>query len=247
MKAATRASTSAAVGLFAVAIAVFAEEEATVVVMLGDSTTLCSRSGPGAKLTDRVEAYLTKDRRLPVVVVNSGKGSDTAAGGRRRLQRDVLAHSPDVVTISFGLNDTGRRPSERDPTSTPEWFRKELEGIVVEIQAKTGAKILLVTSTPFNNARHGWRKRFEAEGGLDEYMNANICEQVRKLARKHKLRLCDLHRHFREKFAKDPKAIDTLLLTDGVHLTNEGNRVAADYLAPMIAALLAPPEAAEKK
>jgi len=247
MNAAARASTSTAIGLLIASVAVFAEEKASVVVMLGDSTTLCSRSGPGTKLTDRVEAYLTKVRRLPVIVVNSGKGSDTAAGGRRRLQKDVLAHNPDVVTISFGLNDTGRRPSERDPALTPEWFRKELEGIVEGIRAKTEAKILLITSTPFNNARHAWRKRFEAEGGLDEYMDANICGQVRKLARKHNLPLCDLHRHFREKFAKDPKAIDTLLLRDGVHLTNEGNRVAADHLAPMIAGLVAPTEAAEKK
>jgi len=73
-------------------------------------------------------------------------------------------------------------------------------------------------------------------------MDANICASTRELARKHYLPLCDLHNHFIVKFKENPKLIDELIMPDGVHLTDKGNEVAAEYLAPAIAALLAKPQ-----
>ena len=210
--------------------ALIAAERASIVVMFGDSTTLCSQNKPGAKLTDGIQTYLTQTQHLQATVVNSGKGSDTAKGGYTRLQEAVLAHDPDVVTISFGLNDTG--------LLTPDEYREWMEKIVQAIQQKSRAKILLVTSTPFNNARHAWGKEFSTRGGLDEYMDVNICMQVRDLAQKYSLPICDLHGYFREKFKKNPALIDALLLPDGVHVTDEGNRVIVKYMAPMIATLI---------
>lgn len=201
-----------------------------IVVMLGDSTTLCSRNKPGARLTDFIQAYLTRTQHAQVAVVNAGKGGDTVKGGYARLQAEVLAHAPDFVTISFGLNDTGLlEPGE---------YREHLEKIIVGIEQKSRARILLVTSTPFNNARHTWGKKFSAKGGLDEYMDARICAQMRSLAQKYGLPVCDLHACFKQKFKRDPALIDTLILPDGVHLTDEGNSAAAEFLAPAIAALI---------
>ena len=95
-----------AVSLLLGTLAVHAAGNTNVVVMLGDSTTQCSRNKPGANLTDYVQTYLTREN-VPVKIVNSGRGSDTAKGGFGRLQKAVLAHAPAVVTISFGLNDAG--------------------------------------------------------------------------------------------------------------------------------------------
>jgi len=219
-----------------------AAERAGVVVMLGDSTTLCSRNRDGAKLTDFIQAALTR-AHVEATIINAGKGSDTAQGGFARLQEAVFAHDPDVVTISFGLNDTG--------WFTPEEYREWMEKIIQEIQRKSRAGMLLVTSTSFNNARHAalstWGKGFHSQDGLDEYMDANICMQVRTLARKYRLPMCDLHGCFRERLKKNPAIMDMLLLPDGVHLTDEGNRVAAEYLAPMIATLISGSNAGEKQ
>ncbi len=203
-----------------------------VVVMLGDSTTLCTRNKSGAKLTDYVQSYL-RLRNRKAVIVNSGAGGDTAKGGFERLQESVLRHDPVVVTISFGLNDTGKLTTDE--------FRDWMEKIVQSVQTNTHAKILLVTSTPFNNARHAWKDKFLDQGGLDEFMDANICAAVRALAKKHSLPLCDLHGHFAEKIQRNPKFIDMLLFPDGVHLTDQGNKLAADFLAPAIAELLPKP------
>lgn len=41
-------------------------------------------------------------------VLNAGVSGDSSAGGLKRLERDVLSHSPDLVTVNFGLNDAMR-------------------------------------------------------------------------------------------------------------------------------------------
>ena len=213
--------------------ALIAVERASIVVMLGDSTTACGQNRSGAKLTDCIQAYLARAQSLPVTLINSGKGSDTAKGGYARLPAAVLAHEPDVVTVAFGLNDT--------ILLSPAEYRLWLEKIIQNLRQKTRAKVMLVTSTPFNNARHAGGKQFAVKGGLDEYMDENICAQTRKLAREYDLPICDLHRYFTDKFKKDPALINVYILPDGVHLTDEGNRVAAEYLAPMLAMLIGRP------
>ena len=201
-----------------------------IVVMLGDSTTECSGNKPGERLTDLVQAYLTKEH-IPASVVNSGIGSATAKIGLSRLKDQVLVHDPALVTISFGLNDTGR--------SNPEEYRQCLEKMVLSIQTNTHAKILLVTSTPFINERHQWRGQFTAKGGIDAALDTKFCSVMRLLAKENNLPLCDLHAHFTAQFEKNPKLRDEFILPDGVHLTDKGNEVAAQYLAPAVATLLA--------
>ncbi len=225
----------AALFLMSIPITIIAEGKTNVVVMLGDSTTLCSRNKAGAKLTDCIQGYLMQMQSQPFTLINAGQGGDTAKGGYARLAAAVLEHDPDVVTISFGLNDT--------ILLAPDEYRLWLEKIVRDLRQQTRAKIMLVTSTPFNNARHACAKRFDAKGGLDKYMDDNICAQTRNLAREHGLPLCDLHRYFADKFAQDPSLIDVYILPDGVHLTDAGNKAAAEYLAPMISTLICEPAA----
>ena len=40
-------------------------------------------------------------------MINAGVGGDTAWGGCGAIAADVLAFDPDLVTICFGLNDSG--------------------------------------------------------------------------------------------------------------------------------------------
>ncbi|MBO5314828.1 MAG: GDSL family lipase [Clostridia bacterium] len=41
-----------------------------------------------------------------VNIINSGISGDNARGGALRFERDVLSYNPDLVVISFGLNDS---------------------------------------------------------------------------------------------------------------------------------------------
>ena len=44
--------------------------------------------------------------KAQINVVNCGIAGDNARGGLARLERDVLPHSPDLVVVSYGLNDS---------------------------------------------------------------------------------------------------------------------------------------------
>ena len=52
---------------------------------------------------------------------NAGVGGDTVRGGGAgpidvRLERDVIALKPTVVTVMLGMNDGGYKPSTRRPS-----------------------------------------------------------------------------------------------------------------------------------
>lgn len=79
------------------------------VVFYGDSIT------EQRLYTNFVETFVvTRFPRLPVSFVSSGWGGDRVTGGGggpidRRLQRDVLAYKPTVVTVMLGMNDGNYR------------------------------------------------------------------------------------------------------------------------------------------
>jgi lysophospholipase L1-like esterase len=206
-----------------------AQQRTLTIVMLGDSTTLCARNPAGKKLPELVQEGLQsafKNKDTTIKVINSGVGSDTAKGGLARLAGAVLDHKPDLVTISFGLNDTG--------VSTPEEFEKSLREMIERIRKDTKAKVMLVTSTPFDNKRHGWGAQYATKGGLDEYMDARYCARMRVLSKELKTSLGDLHTDFKTAIKKDPKLLGKTIMDDGVHLSDDGNVLAAKLLVPKI-------------
>ena len=74
-----------------------------------------------------------------VRVINAGRSGDTAGQGLSRLEDDVLAHGPDLVLVSFGLNDMKNG-------LTVEQFREDLGKVVDRISAH-GATVVLLTTT----------------------------------------------------------------------------------------------------
>lgn len=79
------------------------------VVFLGDSIT------QQRQYTNLIEAFaLTRFPEWKLMFRNAGWGGDTAEGALKRLERDVLALQPTVVTINFGMNDAGYRPPDAE-------------------------------------------------------------------------------------------------------------------------------------
>jgi lysophospholipase L1-like esterase len=201
------------------------DEYAEVVVMLGDSTT---EQGLPTEVKLQLDALIT-DPLLQTTVINSGKGGDNATAALARLQTDVLDHNPDIVTVSFGLNDTALRD--------PEQFEQSMSQIITTLQ-NAGIQVVLLTSTPFDNARHSWGPDFVADGGLDEYMDSNLLERTRSLAAANTLPLGDLHTIFTDAFQLDSNLINVVISSDGVHLTQAGKVMAAENIAPALYPLL---------
>jgi hypothetical protein len=127
-----------------------------VLVCLGDSLTSCG--GAGGHFSHALAAFMPD-----VKVIDAGIGGDTLEGGRARLERDVLAHKPDVVLIALGANDFWRnaRPVAQ--------MGDDLEAMVQEARSRKmqvvvascfgGRDFWEEVCTEFDFSRHGLASR----------------------------------------------------------------------------------------
>src|SRR5687768_6635701 len=69
------------------------------VVFIGDSIT------DGHTCPLLFEQSLREAKKPVPVCLNAGVAGDTAAGVRRRLDRDVLSHQPTLAVLMIGTND----------------------------------------------------------------------------------------------------------------------------------------------
>jgi lysophospholipase L1-like esterase len=80
----------------------YAIRDGDTVVFLGDSITAERTYG---KIVEQYTLLRYPERR--VRFINAGQGGDTAAGGLKRLERDVFAPGATLVTVAYGINDIG--------------------------------------------------------------------------------------------------------------------------------------------
>jgi lysophospholipase L1-like esterase len=119
------------------------------VVFYGDSIT---QDGGYARF---VEEYVrTRYPHWDVRFYNAGVGGDTVRGGWAgpgdvRLDRDVVALKPTVVTIMLGMNDGGYKPF--DPTTLAA-FGEGYRAILARLrQALPGVRLTLIRTSPFDD------------------------------------------------------------------------------------------------
>ncbi|MBP7560325.1 MAG: hypothetical protein KBA64_07565 [Armatimonadetes bacterium] len=182
--------------------------EPVTIVCLGDSVTaggdLASVVGQG--YVGALERELK--RRFPggrIDVINAGVGGTPSAFGLERLQRDVLDHHPDLVTVMFSLNDAG----------TPaDVYAAQLTEITDRCEAE-GAEVIHMTSN------------FMTETWFGRLGDAN--ETVREVARDTGTGLVDAYRYW-ELLEYQGVPYETLLLNTINHPDERGHRFFVDEL-----------------
>jgi lysophospholipase L1-like esterase len=80
----------------------FALRDGDTVVFLGDSITAARTYG---KIVENYALLRFPARKIRFN--NAGWGGDTAAGGLKRLERDVFAQGATVLIVAYGVNDIG--------------------------------------------------------------------------------------------------------------------------------------------
>jgi acyl-CoA thioesterase I len=121
----------------------------TLVVATGDSIT------DGRISANFVDMVANRLGGAGYAFVNSGVSGDLAFNVDQRLQDDVIAFDPDVVTVLVGTNDVAAHISDewmrgylksKKPTQRPSlgWYRQVVERIVDRLQQSTHARILLI-------------------------------------------------------------------------------------------------------
>jgi len=161
-----------------------------------------------------------------IQVINAGVGGETSREGLARMKIDVIDHRPDYVLVEFGGNDAtpdlARRVSLDEYQSNLSAMKERIDSV--------GGHMLLITFPPVVDKNHVGYNDFKDIGGQDAFV-----EQYRRVtlefAVKHALPLADLDQVIRQ----DPAHF---ILPDGVHLTEDGNRAAADAILSVVANVL---------
>lgn len=191
----------------------FALRDGDTVVFLGDSVTAARTYG---KIIENYSLLRFPNRKIRFF--NAGIGGDTAAGGLKRLERDVFARGATVLTVTFGTNDIGWGALADD-----EHKRKYLEGVrgIVAACRERGVRVY-ICSAPVTAA--------DPEKSEESFLQ-KMCDEGMALSRSLGGESIDVQRGMRDiqrrvvKFnesIKDPNKKYSLHLADGVHLNDLG-------------------------
>jgi lysophospholipase L1-like esterase len=197
-------------------------------VALGESTT-AGGTATTRELTwvSRLTELINESQLEPIQMVNSGIGANLISrestsyeqsgkpSAMERYQKQVIDHHPDLVLISYGLNDArGGTPLAQ--------FLKDLHHITSDVKEKTGAVIVMVNAyfmtgfdryLPYNQAN------------IATFMGYNC--GIKRLAEE-----CDVL--YADVFAAEDMAT-WMIDPDGVHANNLGHRVIANRIFEVLA------------
>lgn len=197
------------------------------ILFQGDSITDCHRKRDD--LTDlgegyvvyTVEALKSKYESIDFEFINRGISGNRTAELLARIDEDLVAIQPDIVTILLGINDTWHK--YMIGLDTPiEVFESNYEKILKIIKEKTNAKIIMIEPFLLYNM------------GKDN-MRADLNEKidcVRKLALKYADAFLPLDADFVA--ATVSGTLNTDLSPDGVHPGEAGKKLIAEKLVPII-------------
>ena len=156
------------------------------VVFYGDSIT------DQRLYTTFVETYVvTRFPELNVTFVHSGWGGDRVSGGGGgpidlRLERDVFAYKPTVMTIMLGMNDASYKPFDQ---GIFDQYSKGFQHIAESLKKNLpGLKLTLIQPSPFDDVAQP--PRFE--GGYNKVL-IRYGEFVKELAGREGAGVADLN------------------------------------------------------
>ncbi|MEK6260768.1 MAG: alpha/beta fold hydrolase [Planctomycetota bacterium] len=190
-------------------------ESPKTIVCLGDSVTgVYYHTGGRRAYPEMLEIAIRK--AVPaanVKVINAGISGHSTTEGLVRLDRDVLQHKPDLVTISFGLNDMTRLAEEQ--------FGKNLETLVARCR-EANAQVVLCTPNAVITT-----------GGRPVEKLVRYCEKIRETGRTLKVPVCDQFAVGEAFRAQDAWAW-RLTLSDEIHPNMDGHKLMAEELCHTI-------------
>lgn len=192
-------------------------KDGETIVFLGDSIT---QQGAGEK------GYVTLFRQAieksrpdsGIKIIGAGIGGNKVPNLEARLDKDVLAHRPNVVVIYIGINDVWH--STRGQGTEIGAFETGLRSLIKRC-TDAGARVILSTPSVIDEKHDGSNA---LDKMLDEYSAVS-----RKVAMETGTTLLDLRAAFISNLKEYNTANESkgILTGDGVHLNEAGNRFVA--------------------
>jgi len=190
-------------------------KEPVRIVCIGDSITgIYYHSGGLRAYPEMLQIALQKIHpQAEVTIRNAGMSGDTTTRGLLRLERDVLAHKPHLVTIMFGMNDLVRTPVAD--------FQNNLREIIRQCRAIDAEVILCTQNSVVENPK--WTPAKVAE----------FTQAIRDIAQAESLPVADCYAAVESIHAKD--ALEwNMLLSDRIHPNMSGHKLFAETIAQTI-------------
>ena len=195
-------------------------KDGETIVLLGDSITQ-QGTGPTGYVTLFREAIENARPNSGIKVIGAGVGGHKVPDLEARLDKDVLAHKPNVVVIYIGINDVWHSKNGR---GTPaDKYEAGLRSLIKRC-SDAGARVILSTPSVIGEKHDGSN---ELDKMLTEYAGIS-----RKVATETKTTLLDLSAAFNVYLREYNVANQEMgvLTTDRVHLNDAGNRFVAARL-----------------
>jgi acyl-CoA thioesterase I len=187
-------------------------EDGDKIVFLGDSIT--AAPGGYVSMTDAMIGALQPG--WSVACINAGVGGHKVGDMLARIGEDVIAHDPDWVTISVGINDVWHGLN-----GTPiDAFRERYVELVDRLANQTVAKLALFTTTVIGEDLEN-----EANRRLIPYNDF-----IRKVAHDRNMLLVPMNEEFHKAITawrKREEWTDLRFTTDGVHMKPPGDMLMA--------------------
>jgi len=164
-----------------------------------------------------------RSKGIPFAFINSGVRGNTTEMARARFQQDVLNHSPDVVIMAFGTNDSAvdLYLGRSEPRVTLERYSENLAFFLSEL-AKRNIQTIIFSSPPLLPTE----QLSKYKSLLNEYL---ACQ--RQLAADNSCFYVDVHRAFWDKAGGDGgKMLRDLYLPDEMHPNESGQTVIAEAI-----------------
>jgi lysophospholipase L1-like esterase len=198
-------------------------------VTLGESTTAGGWSSVRERSWPHVLAGLISDfQDEPVELVNTGIGANVIStrapcysysgkpAANERVQKHVIDHDPDLLVISYGLNDArGGTPAEM--------FRTEMTAVIEQVRAGCDPLIVLpgpYYMTDFTVGGDPW-----SHADLDLFYRYN--DATEQIAEACDCLFVNLLESYRD--------ADWLVHHDGVHANDLGHRIVANKIFEVLA------------
>lgn len=218
-------------------LAWFAQHDVTVpvkIITLGDSITKGVRTGVAAEETFAavLQAGL-REQDITAEVTNVGIGGERTDQALLRLEKDVIAKQPRIVTIMYGTNDSYVDAGQREPRLTEHQYRDNLVQLVERLR-RAGIQPILMTEPRWSRSAKG--------NGAGEHPNLRLekyTQHCRDVAKVLGVPLVDHFEHWtkREQAGQDLDA----WTTDTCHPNPQGHKELAGLILPVIREKVAAP------
>ena len=203
------------------------------IVVFGDSITH-GAFGPGEIDYEAVYWNILKKRLnevrnyVPVNIINAGIGGTSAKSSLCRLDKQVLAHNPDLIIVCFGLNDVNGS-LEDYIASLNTIFTKCIEkGIDTVFMTPNMLNTYVAPDTNKQYLEYAAKTaEFQNSGKMDLFMENSV-----NLAKEMGISVCDCYYEWK----KLNKTTDTTMLLENRinHPTREMHKLFADKLFSLL-------------